>query len=141
MERRIFFVRRLRLKKFNPYRKPCEPSKPVKPKKTIFGGNREKCIRIYDYDITELNGTYESNFYDDGMNLYPVEEIDNPHYDIQLKKYDLDVKKYEKDLVKYKEDLKEWNASKKIWDAQQKEKELAAKRKQLERLKKELGET
>ena len=105
------------MKKFDPYIKPREPYKPFKPQKTTKCGNREKVVKIWDGDRVEINGiTYDFHLDEDYLELYPVEEVNNPHYDIELKRYDINIKKYEKDLAKYKDELKEWKAQKKnLW--------------------------
>lgn len=143
VERRIFFLRRQKLK-FNPYNKPTEPRKPQEPSRTKCGETRQD---IYSGQSLILEaGTYrfetERSFCDE-LDFYLISEceVPNENYETELAEHKQKMVQYEIDLTKYKKELKEWKAQKKIWDAQQKEKDLAQKRKLLEKLKKELGET
>lgn len=140
VERRIFFLRRRKLK-FNPRNKPIEPYKPKEPEKTVLVKDDGSQL-VYCGEMIELHGKYVIEFDRDSHAIViPLKSVDNKFYDHELEIYHSELVKYEKLLDKYKSELKDWKAQKKIWDAQQKEKDLAKKRKLLEELKKELGET
>lgn len=141
VERRIFFLRRRKLK-FNPYSKPVEPVKPSEPDKMVLTQDYSKSIKVCDSEVVELSGKYRVDFIDEYCaEIVPLELVENIHYENQLKHYHSSLKKYETSFKQYKKELKQYNADLKVYQETQKEKELDRKRKLLEQLKKELGET
>lgn len=141
VERRIFFLRRQKLK-FNPYSRPVEPVKPSEPDKMVLTQDYSKSIRVCDSEVVELSGKYIIDFIDQyRAEIVPLELVENIHYEKQLKNYHSSLKKYETSFRQYKKELEQYNADLKVYQETQKEKDLAQKRKLLEKLKKELGET
>jgi hypothetical protein len=140
------------------YSKPWAPSKPHEPKKTYIDHDRQEIGSVGlsegdDNSYSELQiplpeGVNPDNVvfvftsdYSDGhehtLRFYnkSPREVENPHYEREMKYYKKALEKYEADKATHKEDLKVW----KEWVAQEQEAQLQRNLKHAEDLLKKHG--
>jgi hypothetical protein len=138
------------------YSKPWAPSKPREPKKTYIDHDRQEIGSVGlcegdDNSYCELQIPLPEGVNPDnvvfvlmrtGENEHTLRfynksprEVENPHYEREMKYYKKALEKYEADKAAHKEELKEWNA----WKKQEEEAQLQRNLKHAEDLLKKHG--